>query len=284
VARGFEEPGSATIKERPPPSVVAGARRRASTGINGNGSSSQGDEIFGRLVAVRRAALGLSQEDLAGRMETSQASVAGIESGRAPSLEALELLGVALAAEPRTGSGWRSVGGRWRWGGLAIAILVAALLILNDGRSGENDGGASSGRLPEAAYPAQAAPAPVLRVGPQGKSLTLRETVNESKPQKTKGATPSDVGGAAPGEGHPHSAPGATLAPTSPAKPTPSPPSAVVSPPPSDSSSTPAPLRPTGTPEGSPGNGPGGGGGSNGGGVPGGGNGPGGGGPPGQMP
>jgi transcriptional regulator with XRE-family HTH domain len=282
VARGFEEPGSATLEERLPPSVVEGARRRASTGINGNGISSQGDEIFGRLVAVRRAALGLSQEDLAARMETSQASVAGIENGRPPSLEALELLGVALAAEPRTGSGWSSVGGRWRWGGLAIAILVAALLILN-GRSGENDGGASSERLPEAASPAQAAPAPVLRVDPQGKSLTLRKTVNESKAQKTKDATPAAVGGDALGEEHPHSAPGATLAPTSPAKPTENPPSAVVSPPPSDSSSTSAPPRPTGKPEGSPGNGPSGGGGSNGAGVPGGGNGPGGTGQPGQS-
>ena len=282
MARGFEERGSATLKERPPPSVAAGALRRPSTAVNGNGISSQGDEIFGRLVAIRRAALGLSQEDLAVRMETSQASIAGIENGRPPSLEALELLGVALAAEPRTGSAWSSLRGRRRWGGLAIAFLVPALLILN-GRSAENGGGASSKRLPEAAFPAQAAPAPLLRVGPQGKSLTLRETVNESKHQKTKGATPRDVGAPAPGEEHAHSAPRATLAPTSPAKPTPSPPSAVVSPPPSDSNSTPAPLGPTGEPEGSPGNGPGGGGGSNGGGVPGGGNGPGGIGPPGQI-
>jgi transcriptional regulator with XRE-family HTH domain len=281
VARGFEEPGSATLEERPPPSGVAGAHRRASIGINGNRISSQGDEIFGRLVAVRRAALGLSQEDLAARMETSQASVAGIENGRPPSLEVLELLGVALAAEPRPGSGWRSVGGRWRWGGLAIAFLVPALLILN-GRSGENGGGASSERLPAAISPAQAAPASVHRVGARGKSLTLRKTVNESKAQKTKEATPAAVGGAALGKEHPHPALGTTLAPTSPAKPTPSLPAAVVSPPPSDSSSTSAPPRPTGKPEGTPGNGPGGGGGSNGGGVPGVGNGPGGTGPPGQ--
>jgi transcriptional regulator with XRE-family HTH domain len=282
VARGFEEPGSLTLEERPRPSVVAGFSRPASTGINGDGIRSQGDEIFGRLVAVRRAALGLSQEDLAARMETSQASVAGIENGRSPSLEALELLGVALAAEPRTGSGWRSVGGRRRWGGLAIAFLVPALLILN-GRFGENGGGASSQRLPEAASPAQAAPAPVLRVGAQGQSLTLGKTVNESKAQKAKDATPTATGGAPLGQEHPHSALGATLAPTPPTKRTPSPPSAVVSPPPSDSSSTSAPPRPTGKPEGTPGNGPGGGGGSNGGGLPGGGNGPGGTGPPGQS-
>jgi hypothetical protein len=218
-------------------------------------------------------------------METSHANVAGLEHGRPQSLETLELLGVALAAESRTGSGWSSVGGRWRWGGLAIAILVPTLLILN-GRSGEPDRGAQFEHLPEAASPAPAAPATVARVDANGSPLT--ETQKEakgqkSKAEKTKAATPRQDGDGTAGEEPPRSAPKATLGPTSPTTPAPGPNSGAVSPQPAGSGSPSAPLQPTGKPDGSPGNGPGGTGGSNGGGVPGGGNGPGGTGPPGQL-
>jgi DNA-binding XRE family transcriptional regulator len=284
VARGFTKDRNATLEKRRLPS--AAGPRPASTGINGNGTIRQGDEIFGRLVAVRRAALGLRQEDLAARMETSQANVAGIENGRPSSLETLERLAVALAAEPRTGSAWSSLGGRWRWGGLAIAILVAALVILS-GHSGENGGGASSQRLPEAASPAPAAPTPAVRVDAHGAhGKPLRETKKQAKAQKTKGATRDERGNATDQE-PPQSAPHATLTPTSPTEPAPRAPSDAVSPQPSGSGSPSAPLKPTGKPDGSPGNGPdgggGSGGGSGGGNGSGGSNGPGGTGPPGQM-
>jgi transcriptional regulator with XRE-family HTH domain len=283
VARGFDKGRSATLVERPPFSALQSPRRPASAGKNGNGKIRQGDEIFGRLVAVRRAALGLSQEDLAAGLEMSPANVAEIENGRPPGLETLERLAVALAAESRRGRAWSSLGRRWRVAGLATAVLIPALLILN-GRSGENDRGGSSVHLPEAASrpPAVATPvhAPVVRVDAHGKPL--RGTPKGAKDQRTKAATSRHEGGGAAGEAPPGSAPKATVAPTSPAKPAPTqPPSGAVSPQPSGSSTPTTPLQPTGKPEGSPGNGPGGGGGSGSGGT--GGNGPDGTGPPGQL-
>lgn len=282
MAPGVKEGRIATLKERPPPSAVEAARRPASTGINGRATTREGDEIFGRLVAVRRAALGLSQEDLAASMETRKANIARIENGRPPSRKMLESLAVALAAEPRRGSAWSSLGGRWHWGGLAIALLVPALLILN-GRSGETDGGASSQPLPEAARPAPAAPAHVLRVDAHGQPLALSKSGKKAKAHKTKDPTPRHERPHSTGEEPSQPAPKATLAPTSPTQPAPKPPSGAAPSQPAGSGSPSAPLQPTGKPDGSPGNGPGGTGGSGGGGVPGGGNGPGGIGPPGQL-
>lgn len=147
MARGLTKDGIATLEERPP-SALDAVTRAPSPAVNGSATIRRGDEVFGRLVAVRRAALGLSQEALAARMEASQASVAGIESGRSPTLETptletLERLASALDAEPRTGPAWRTLAGRWRWGGLAIAVLVPAVVILN-GRAGDPDRASSS--------------------------------------------------------------------------------------------------------------------------------------------
>ena len=75
----------------------------ASTEISGS-KITDGGEIFGRLVAVRRAGLGLSQEDLAARMDSSQSDVAHIEEGRPPSTEALNRLAPALDVEPAKGA------------------------------------------------------------------------------------------------------------------------------------------------------------------------------------
>jgi transcriptional regulator with XRE-family HTH domain len=280
VPRGLTLDRKATLEERPSLSDAEAAPRSASSGIDERRVVRQGDEIFGRLVAVRRAALGLSQEDLAARMETRSANVAGIENGRRPSLETLERLAVALTADPRTGSAWSSLGGRWRWGGLAVAVAIAALVILNGG-SGDTDGGAPLERLPEAASPAPAALPPIVRLDATGKPQ--RETQKEAKAQKRRGAASRHERGTATVEQHLQSSPETTLAPTSPAKPAPGPPSTGVSPQPSGSGSPSAPVNPTGKPEGSPGNGPGG---SSGSGNPdgsGGGNGPGGTGPPGQL-
>jgi transcriptional regulator with XRE-family HTH domain len=268
------------------PSAVESPRRPASAGNNGSGTIRQGDQIFGRLVAVRRAALGLSQEDLAARMGTSQANIAGIEHGRPPSLETLERLAVALAAKSRRGPAWTSLGGRWRLAGLAIAILVPALLILN-GRSGETDYGAASAHLPEAASPPPAAPEPAVRVVAHGERLMAspKEAKDlKAKELKSEAATPRQEGGGVTGEEPPRPTPNAALAPRSPAEPAPQPPSGAASPQPSGSGGPSAPLQPTGKPDGSPGTGPGGDGGSGGGGSGGsGGNGPDGTGPPGQL-
>lgn len=249
--------------------------------MTGGFTKDQGNEVFGRLIAVRRAALGLSQEALAARMETSKRNVAGIENGVPPRLEMLERLGAALVPEPTTHPAWRPLGGRLRWGGLAIAILVPALVILN-GHGGEGDGGASAERLPRAESPAPTVPAPVVRVYTRAKpgSETRREAqAQTTNARSTKGAAPRQEQSPATGEDHWGSAPETTLKPTSPATPAP-PPSGAVSPQPSGSGSPPPPLKPTGKPEGTPGNGPGGG--SGGGNGTGGGNGPGGTGPPGQ--
>jgi DNA-binding XRE family transcriptional regulator len=251
--------------------------------VTGGFTKDPGNEVFGRLIAVRRAALGLSQEALAARMETSKRNVAGIENGVPPRLEMLERLGAALAPEPATHPAWRSLGGRWRWGVLAIAVLVPALVILN-GQAGEGGGGASAERLPRAESPAPTDPAPVVRVYTRAKPGSEIQRVGQAQRRtahSTTGAGPRQ--GQSPGTGGSHwgSAPETTLRPTSPATPAP-PPSGAAPPQPSGSGSPSAPLNPTGKPEGTPGNGPGGGesGGGNGTGA---GNGPGGTGPPGQI-
>jgi transcriptional regulator with XRE-family HTH domain len=280
VAGGITKERNATREERPPPSAVDTAGRPAAAKIKGSGTIGRGDEIFGRLIAVRRAALGLSQEDLAARIETSQARVAGIEGGRPPNLETVERLAAALAAEPRTGPARRYLAGRWRWGGLAIAILVPTLVIVSGrgGESGKSDGGALSQRPPGAESITPAAPAPVVRVQGKPRTEIQKETqAHKSKAQKTRGAAGRHEQSPAAGKEPPGSAP-ETLKPTSPAPP----PSGIVSPQPSGSGSPSAPLKPTGKPAGTPGNGPGGGG-SGGDNGTAGGNGPDGTGPPGQL-
>jgi transcriptional regulator with XRE-family HTH domain len=280
AARGFTLDRNATLEEGSPPTPVEAVSRQVATKINGGRTISQGDEVLGRLIAVRRAALGLSQEDLAARLKTSKAHVTGIENGLPPSLETLERLAAELAAEPRKAPAWRSLRGPWRWGGVAVAFLVPALLILT-GRSGETDRGASSEPLPESAPPAPAAPAPVVQVDTQGTPQSETQAQRETKAENTKGAAPRPERDAAGGEEPRQSPPESTLGATSPAKPAPSPPADAGSPqPPESGSPSPPPEqppKPTGKPEDTPGNGPGGGGSAPG-------NGPGGTGPPGQLP
>jgi transcriptional regulator with XRE-family HTH domain len=66
------------------------------------GSPNAANVHFGRLVTARRLELGLSQEELAGKMGTSQAQVAQIEGGAALSTEGRQRLIDALGIEPET--------------------------------------------------------------------------------------------------------------------------------------------------------------------------------------
>ncbi len=77
--------------EAPPGSVL--------TEVGESRNKVKGREPLGRLVAARRAELGLTQEDLAVRMNVSQATVAGIESDQRPSAETLRRLAKALLPE-----------------------------------------------------------------------------------------------------------------------------------------------------------------------------------------
>jgi transcriptional regulator with XRE-family HTH domain len=123
---------------RPP---LEATPRAALIGNSGNGKKTvQGGEIFGRLVAVRRAARGLSQEDLAAMMDTSQSNVARIEEGQPPSSETLKRLAAALDVEPATGGLRRSVaratasGDRARTlrrAGVSLGVTIVAALWLS---------------------------------------------------------------------------------------------------------------------------------------------------------
>src|SRR5919201_4678016 len=101
---------SPSTVEDPIPGHASGGRREIT----------EGEEIFGKLVAVRRAGLGLSQDDLAARTNTKPSDIAGIEAGRAPSEETLKRLAAALNVEPGTGALWSSLGGRWLWASVAV--------------------------------------------------------------------------------------------------------------------------------------------------------------------
>jgi transcriptional regulator with XRE-family HTH domain len=65
---------------------------------------SSGGEHFGRLVAARRAELGLSQDELATKMNASRSIVTRIERGYPPSTEVLDRLTEALKMEPEAGA------------------------------------------------------------------------------------------------------------------------------------------------------------------------------------
>lgn len=78
-----------------------------------------GRQILGRLVAVRRARLGLTRADLAQMMNLSPRNVTSIEEGRASSDEMLKRLAAVLGVDRRT-EGLRSTfGARWLLAGTA---------------------------------------------------------------------------------------------------------------------------------------------------------------------
>lgn len=71
--------------------------RRESPGFRAEHDRLEGFEQLARIVIMRRAELGLSQEDLAGRMGTTGSTVSRIESGQhATTAKTLKRLGEAL--------------------------------------------------------------------------------------------------------------------------------------------------------------------------------------------
>lgn len=168
----------------------------------------RGDEIFGRLVAVRRAGLGLSQEELAARIDTSQANVARIEEGQSPSTETLTRLATALNTEPGTGAPssrtriWNLDGEERR---LAIAVLIPLLVILGGalsvgvhgfgggGRSSSADGGVPSRHLPLAVSAPLAAPVAAGRTQGEIRKTKRSEKRKTKRPEKKRPTPPAPV-------------------------------------------------------------------------------------------
>ena len=112
---------------------------RTATESNGGRSNGPTNVNFGRLVAVRRSALGLSQERLAARMHTSPSAVARIEEGHPPSHEVMQALTAALHGERAPGALRRSIARpaaglkavrRRAAVGLAIVIVTALWLFV----------------------------------------------------------------------------------------------------------------------------------------------------------
>ena len=141
-------------------------------------------------MAVRRARLGLSQEDLAARIDTSQANVARVEEGQLPSTETLKRLAAALDVEP-----WRVPVRR-----PAIAVLTPVLVILGGvlsvaigiwvagGFSGTQGGARSQESLQ--ALPAAQDVRLATTGGAQGKRRKAKER-RETKRPEAKSATPA---------------------------------------------------------------------------------------------
>lgn len=102
----------------------------STSGKRAAGSPNPANVHFGRLVAARRLELGLSQEELAGRMGTSQSVVGKIEDGEPLSTEVRQRLIDALDIEPET---WPALkkGRKATKTGVALAAATLAALWLS---------------------------------------------------------------------------------------------------------------------------------------------------------
>jgi transcriptional regulator with XRE-family HTH domain len=118
-----------------------------------------GGTVYGHLVAYERGRLGLSQEELAARVETSPATIARIEEGHPPGAELRRRLTETLYTEPQNGLVRRmassvpmrrvpavasppprlNLGSRRLWGGVAIALTVVLLAVVGS-RLASGDG------------------------------------------------------------------------------------------------------------------------------------------------
>jgi transcriptional regulator with XRE-family HTH domain len=118
-----------------------------------------GGTVYGHLVAYERGRLGLSQEELAARVETSPATIARIEEGHPPGAELRRRLTETLYTEPQNGLVRRmassvpmrrvpavapspprlTLGSRRLWGGVAIAFTVVLLGVIGS-RLASGDG------------------------------------------------------------------------------------------------------------------------------------------------
>jgi transcriptional regulator with XRE-family HTH domain len=163
-------------------------------------SGKSGGEIFGRLIAVRRDGLKLSQADLAARIDTSQANVARIEEGQPPSTKTLTLLAAALDTEPETGAPFRTrireLDAEQRR--LAIGVLIPMLVILGGslsvvlhglGSAERHPGGGPSRLAPQAVSAAPTVP-PIAAGEAPGKNRETTKSQRTDRREK-KRATPA---------------------------------------------------------------------------------------------
>lgn len=204
-------PGEDLSGSMPPIEVRRAALKQVSPPRKGSISER---ERFGRIVAVRRIELGLSQEDLAMRMGTSRSGVARIEAGETPSPEALQRLLVALNGEPaapparapfvrapatrrkrtprkpasrigtplaptpRKRTTRKPLDKRWLWGALAIVVLVPLLVVL--GARAFGGGGESSPQSLEAVTAVPTALAAVEQVQAQAQQAEEARAAKEA--------------------------------------------------------------------------------------------------------
>ncbi len=136
-------------------------------------STTEGGHVFGGLVASQRLRLGLTQSQLAARMQTSRSRVARIEQGQLPDAETQRQLSLAL--DPGRGIGplrrlaaWvaaRRVGlphvSRLLGSSVVVVLLISVLVVL-DGRS-SNAGPAPSSLQPSIATSDPVSPPAAIR-------------------------------------------------------------------------------------------------------------------------
>ncbi len=205
ASRASGDPGSS----QPP---LGDSPPAALTEIHGNGDKViRAGEHFGRLVAVRRSQLGLSQEELAAKMQTSPATIAGIEEGESPNSEVLErltaalnvaapgtgVLGLSSARAAASGNGARPrgepLGGRWFWAGIAVAALIPLAIVLG----GQLSGGDADDSPPDAPPPVAAVvpvvPAPVEAVKKDKSAKKEKEAA--AKREESSSPSPSSDSG-----------------------------------------------------------------------------------------
>jgi transcriptional regulator with XRE-family HTH domain len=213
----------------------------------GRRSSRSGGEVFGRLVAVRRAGLGLRQEDLAARIDTSQANVARIEEGQPPSTETLTRLAAALNVQ--SGAGAPSSRTRiWNLDAeaqrLAIAVLIPVVVILGGALSvvihGFGGGGRFSG--PDGADPSQQSPQAVA-VAPAVPLVAAAEAQGKTRKAKKTTKKPEKKSAPAAAVSEPSLARAPTTKKRSPAPTQPASEPVASSPPPSNSGASKAPPQ-----------------------------------------
>jgi transcriptional regulator with XRE-family HTH domain len=177
------------------PSAVAGPRPDRANGGERRTKASDRRRTLGRLVAARRAELGLTQKDLGVRMGVSRTTVARLEGDQLPSTETLKRLVRALAPEhgdvllrtieseldrrgvvvPRPTSPpviprqewapWGSVPGRRVWAGPGVLVLIALMAIVTGLSYGNREDNAPKPTELASAPPA-AAPVALM---PEGK-------------------------------------------------------------------------------------------------------------------
>jgi DNA-binding XRE family transcriptional regulator len=199
----------------------------------------EGGRIFGLLVSDQRAKLGLTQAELAARLQISRSTISRVERGHPPSPELEYRLAAVLNTDAPPGPMARlvsrvargiegrtfhvPVGSYSRWG-IAVLALVAPLFVmgglssrdlsLTEGQSGV-DHGSSVPRDSLAALSGPAIPADFRQKTGDSSATAGTPPLPGQTPRGTaRSLTPGQGTGAAPPKGGQHSAPSGQSAPT----------------------------------------------------------------------